>query len=295
MARAADSLPAVDSIWVYDHFHTVPEPTLNTTFECWSITAGLSRDTERVRIGQMVTCNGYRHPAYLAKVASTVDAMSGGRLLFGLGAGWYEHEWRAYGYGFPEVPARMGMFREACEIVHRMWTEERPVFRGKHYEIDGPINEPKGVQKPHIPLWIGGGGEKVTLKLVAMWGDGCNVGGGNLDVVRQKLAVLKRHCENLERDYNEITRSTSINLFLVENEADAERATARIRGDTSLEEFRKGTWVMTPDQLTERLHPLIEAGINYFIIYSPGVAYDHTQLRWLGEEVLPRVHGVAVS
>ena len=108
----------------------------------------------------MVTCNGYRNPALLAKLASTVDVMSRGRLDFGVGAGWYEDEWRAYGYGFPEVPERMGRFREACEIIHRMFTEEYPSFKGKYYSIDRPINEPKGVQKPHPPIWIGGRSER---------------------------------------------------------------------------------------------------------------------------------------
>jgi alkanesulfonate monooxygenase SsuD/methylene tetrahydromethanopterin reductase-like flavin-dependent oxidoreductase (luciferase family) len=136
-----------DSIWVYDHFHTVPTPELETCFEAWTITAGLARDTSRVKIGQMVTCNGYRNPALLAKMASTVDVMSHGRLLFGLGAGWYEHEWRAYGYGFPDTPDRMRAFREACGIIHAMWTEEYPEFQGKYYTIDKPINEPRGVTK----------------------------------------------------------------------------------------------------------------------------------------------------
>src|SRR5512142_2425043 len=129
-----------DSIWVYDHFHTVPTPEIETTFEAWTVSAGLSRDTSRVRVGQMVTCNGYRNPTLLAKMASTVDVMSHGRLICGLGAGGYEHAWRAYGDGLPDVPIRMGMFREACEIINRMWTEDAPVFAGKYYTIDGPIN-----------------------------------------------------------------------------------------------------------------------------------------------------------
>src|SRR6266576_6630327 len=135
VAQEADAL-GYDSIWLFDHFHTVPTPTQEVTFECWTSTAALARDTKRVRIGQMVTCNGYRNPALLAKMASTVDVLSHGRLVCGLGAGWYEHEWRAYGYGFPDVPQRMGMFREACEIIHRMWTEAYPVFQGKYYTID---------------------------------------------------------------------------------------------------------------------------------------------------------------
>ena len=176
VAKAADAGPW-DSIWVYDHFHTVPNPSMETTFECWTITSTLVRDTSRVKVGQMVTCNGYRQPSLMAKMASTVDVASHGRLYFGYGAGWYEHEWDAYGFGFPELKQRMGMFREGVEIIYRMWTEEKPEFHGKYYTIDGPINQPKGVQQPHIPLWIGGSGEQVTLKLVARFGDASNFGG----------------------------------------------------------------------------------------------------------------------
>src|SRR6478736_423204 len=119
VARVADETN-FDSIWVYDHFHTVPTPTYETTFECWTITAGLARDTQRVRLGQMVTCNGYRNPALLAKIASTVDVMSHGRLDFGIGAGWYEHEWRAFGYDFPDGPTRLKMLADALPIIKDM-------------------------------------------------------------------------------------------------------------------------------------------------------------------------------
>jgi len=288
VAKTADSIPGWDSIWVYDHFHTVPSPTLNTTFECWTITAALARDTHRVNIGQMVTCNGYRNPALLAKMASTVDVASHGRLYFGLGAGWYEHEWRAYGYGFPETRVRMGMFREACAIIHAMWTQDYPQFEGKYYQIDRPINEPKGVRKPHPSFWIGGGGEKVTLRLVAQYGNACNVGGGNVDVVRQKLGVLKQHCEELGRNYDEIIKSTSVNVHLIESEKDAEAATAKARGDQPLEEYAKSFWVVTPEQFVERAQELIDAGINYFIIYIPRVAYEIERLIEFSEEILPR-------
>src|SRR5262249_48670218 len=132
VGKAAEEV-GYDSIWVFDHFHTVPTPEIETTFEAWTITAGLTRDTSRIRIGQMVTCNGYRNPALLAKVASTVDVMSHGRAICGLGAGWYEHEWRAYGYGFPETPNRMKAFREAVQIVLKMWTDEKASFKGNYY------------------------------------------------------------------------------------------------------------------------------------------------------------------
>jgi alkanesulfonate monooxygenase SsuD/methylene tetrahydromethanopterin reductase-like flavin-dependent oxidoreductase (luciferase family) len=124
VAKAADAEQTIDSIWVYDHFHTIPRPELETTFECWTITATLARDTERVRIGQMVGCNGYRNPALYAKIASTVDVASNGRLNAGIGAGWYEHEWRAYGYGFPDAPERLRMLREACQIIRAMWSDD---------------------------------------------------------------------------------------------------------------------------------------------------------------------------
>ena len=284
VAQAADK-GRWDSIWVYDHFHTVPTPQRETTFECWTITSTLVRDTKRVRVGQMVGCNGYRNPSLYAKIASTVDVASHGRLNAGIGAGWYEHEWRAYGYGFPELKERMGMFREACEIIHRMWSEDDPVFNGKYYSIDRPINEPKGVQKPHPPLWIGGSGERVTLKLVGQFGDACNIE-PNPDVVRRKLAVLREHCEAVGRNYDDIVKSVTVEVFPISKGDDPERATARARG---YESFREGTVVADADRVVAHLEPLIEAGINYFIIYIPGVAYDHEPMLRFEAEILPRV------
>ena len=273
VAREAEKAQ-FDSIWAYDHFHTVPTPEIETTFECWSITAGLSRDTKSIKIGQMVTCNGYRNPALLAKIASTIDVMSAGRLLCGLGAGWYEHEWRAYGYGFPEVPERMRAFREAVEIVVKMWTEEKPTYQGKFYTINEPINEPKGIQTPHIPLWLGGGGEKVTLKLVAKYAQACNVGGGDPVLVSQKLAILKEHCETLGRSYDAITKSTNINVFMLKPGEDAEQATAKVRGATSLGNYKKNVVVGTADAVTAKIDSLLAAGADYIIGYLPRVAYE---------------------
>src|SRR5207249_11327029 len=157
VAQEADAL-GYDSIWLFDHFHTVPTPTQELTFECWTSTAALARDTKRVRVGQMVSCNSYRNPALLAKMASTVDVLSHGRLNFGIGAGWYEHEYQAYGYPYPEAPERLRQLREAVQVIRAMWTEEEATFEGNYYQIKGAINQPKGVQKPHIPLLIGGSG-----------------------------------------------------------------------------------------------------------------------------------------
>ncbi len=283
VAKAVDQLDVFDSIWVYDHFHTIPHPTVNTTFEAWTITAALARDTRRVNIGQMVTCNGYRHPALLAKMASTVDVLSHGRLYCGLGAGWYEHEWRAYGYGFPETRDRMRMFREACEIVMKMWTEDSPTFTGEQYSINGPINEPKGVRrdgKPHPSFWIGGSGEQVTLKLVARFGDACNVGGGDPEVAERKLAVLRQHCEQVGRDYASIIKSTSIeDIVLVRPGETPEAAIERAQSATGV------GFVGTTEELAERLRVLAERGIDYVILSFPRLAYDLEPLHRFADEV----------
>ncbi|MGH2501070.1 MAG: LLM class F420-dependent oxidoreductase [Ktedonobacterales bacterium] len=291
VAKLIDATPQYDSIWVYDHFHTIPTPELETTFEAWTITAALARDTHRVNVGQMVTCNGYRNPALLAKMASTVDVMSHGRLFFGLGAGWYEHEWRAYGYTFLETRERMRAFREACEIIYKMWTEDYPTFEGEHYTIDKPINEPKGARKPHPSFWIGGGGEQVTLKLVAQYGDAANVGGGDPEAVRQKLGVLKQHCETLGRDYGTIIKSSNLVIYPIPAGADPEQATAKLQQThhMTLDQLRQNAFIGDPDEITRRLEALIGAGADYINFNIPRIAYDQEPFHLLTERVLPRI------
>lgn len=167
VAQAADEL-GFNSAWLVDHFHTTPRPSQEVTFECWTTLAALARDTKRIRLGPLVTCNAYRNPALLAKMASTLDVLSHGRLSFGIGAGgWNESEYRAYGYEYAEAPVRLRHLREAVQVILAMWTQEEAAFEGEYYQIRGAINQPKGVQRPHIPLLIGGSGEQITLKLVA--------------------------------------------------------------------------------------------------------------------------------
>jgi F420-dependent oxidoreductase-like protein len=292
VAKAADG-GAWDSIWVFDHFHTVPTPTQNTTFEAWTITATLARDTTRVNVGQMVSCNGYRNPALFAKIASTVDVASHGRLYAGYGAGWYEQEWRAYGYGFPETKERMAAFKEGVQIIHKMWTEDTPTFSGTYYTIDGPINEPKSAKPGRkIPLWIGGGGEKVTLRLVAQYADACNVGGGNPDVIKEKLGILQAHCEREGRNYDEITKSTSFNVYPILPGEDAEAKTVRLRetlGNVAYADFAKGTIVGTVDDISARIQKAIDAGADYGIVYIPGTAYDLDPLHLFNEGVISKL------
>src|SRR5690348_13258842 len=168
VARLADDGP-FESIWVYDHFHTVPVPTEEATHEAWTLMAAFAAATSRVRLGQMCTCMSYRNPAYLAKVAATVDIVSGGRTEMGIGGGWYEHEWRAYGYGFPAAKERLGRLREGVEIMHQAWTGGYATLNGTYYQVDGARVWPKPLQENGIPLWIAGGGEKVTLRIAARY------------------------------------------------------------------------------------------------------------------------------
>jgi F420-dependent oxidoreductase-like protein len=289
VAKAADAIDVYDSIWLYDHFHTVPRIEQEAVFEVWTTTAALARDTQRIKIGQMVTCMGYRNPALAAKIASTVDVLSHGRLYCGIGAGWYEHEWKAYGYGFPETRDRMRAFREATQIMVKMWTEETPSFEGEYYHIRGPINEPRGVQRPYPSLWIGGGGEQVTLKLVAQYAMACNVGGGDPATISAKLAILGEHCAKLGRNYDEIIKSTNFNIVFLKPGDDIAAATEQVRATYrwSVEEMQRSAVVGTPQQVAERLQAAADAGANYFITYFPRIAYDHEPLHIFAEEVAP--------
>ena len=267
MTRVAQEAEAqgFSSAWLYDHFHTVPTPRQEITFECWTSCAALARDTQRLRIGQMVTCNSYRNPALLAKMASTVDVLGHGRLVLGIGAGWYEHEYLAYGYPYPSTRERLQRLDEAVQIILAMWTQDEPVYEGKYYSIHGAINQPKGAQKPHIPLLIGGGGEKVTLRLVAQYADACNVG-GDIPTIKHKLDVLKQHCEQIGRDYNTIRRTALIDYCAIAGTEEA--AIAKLTPDerAQLDELLPESLIGTPAMIRERLKEYEEAGIQEIIV-----------------------------
>lgn len=284
VALEADAL-GFDSIWLYDHFHTVPLPTQEITFECWTSTAALARDTKRVRIGQMVSCNGYRNPALMAKMASTVDVLSHGRLDFGIGAGWYEEEYKAYGYDYPDGPTRLKYLRDAVQIILKMWTEEEAVHEGRFHHVNGAINQPKGIQKPHIPLLIGGGGEQVTLKLVAQYADACNVGHLDNEGLERKLSIIKQHCNNVGRDYNTIRRTVLYNCAIAESDADAWAKSEAFRRNIPSGRMREQALVGTPDMIRKRIVEIEQAGGQELILYMPD-ARDLTPLRMFAKECM---------
>jgi F420-dependent oxidoreductase-like protein len=281
VAQVADEV-GFESLWLVDHFHTISKPSQEITFECWTSASAIARDTRRIRIGQMVTCNGYRNPALLAKMASTVDVLSHGRLNFGIGAGGFEHEYRAYGYDYPDTPDRLRHLREAVQVILAMWTQEEAVFEGKYYQVRGAINQPKGVQKPHIPLLIGGGGEQVTLKLVAQYGDACNVS-GSLETIQHKFDVLKKHCEAVGRDYESIRRTVTLSCMIGETDEQAEaKVPVVLRGRAAV---MTSALIGSPATLHKRLIELEEAGVQEIILrFSDVLNLD--MLRFFAKECI---------
>ena len=221
LATYADN-SAWDSLWVYDHFHTVPVPTDEATHEAWSLMSAYAASTSRIKLGQMCTSMGYRNPVYLAKVAATADIISGGRVQMGIGGGWYEHEWKAYGYGFPSAGARLGKLDEGVQIMRDAWRDGRVTFHGKHYDVDDAIVAPKPLQDGGPPLWIAGGGEKVTLKIAAKYAKYTNFS-SEPDVFAHKSQVLADHCRDVGTDYDAIVRSSNFNAVIGESEADVSR------------------------------------------------------------------------
>jgi F420-dependent oxidoreductase-like protein len=217
--RIADEA-GFDHLWDFDHFHPIGgAPLEGDIFDGWSLLAAMAEATKRVRIGNMVTGNTYRHPAVLAKIAATVDHLSGGRLEFGLGAAWAEVEHTMLGMEFPGVGTRLRRLNEACHVIKKLWTEERSNFDGRYYQLQDALASPKPVQKPYPPIWIGGGGEQKTLRIVAEHADVWNMAGGSIDVARHKVEVLERHCADVGRDPAEIR--LSVQLRFDESDPDA--------------------------------------------------------------------------
>ena len=276
---AANKIEALnyESIWVYDHFHTVPKPTQDPTFECWTLMSALSQTTEKVRLGQMCTCNSYRNPSYLTKVASNIDVMSNGRLEYAIGAGWYDHEYKAYGYEYPSDGERLKMLEESLIIYKLMTTEEEPKFEGKYYSIDGAINQPKPIQKPYPPLWVCGGGEKVTLKLLAKYGD---YGNWDVDVEGfiHKSNVLKQHCENEGRDFSEIGRTLHTNVLIANSEDELKTKISKLSTYTNIPEdyYFNRPLIGTKDKVFDTINQFKEAGCSYLIAYVPDVVWGDT-------------------
>jgi F420-dependent oxidoreductase-like protein len=199
LAAGAEEL-GFESLWVFDHFTTTPDPTDEMTLESFTVLAALANATRRVRLGHMVICAGFRNPAYTAKLASTLDVISGGRFELGIGAGWKEDEWEAYGYGFPPIGVRMDAFGDALEVISRMLAPGRATFEGDHARVRGAINVPKGLQQPRIPIIVGGNGERRTAGYAIRFADELNYVFVEPDEIRRRMADVRARCEAEGRD-----------------------------------------------------------------------------------------------
>jgi F420-dependent oxidoreductase-like protein len=298
IAKQAEAGP-FESIWVYDHFHTVPVPTEEATHEAWSLMAAYAAATERLRLGQMCTCMGYRNPAYLAKIAATVDVISGGRVEMGIGGGWYEHEWKAFGYGFPSAGDRLGMLDEGVQIMRQMWTEGTATLDGKHYQVDGAIGRPLPLQEGGIPIWIAGGGEKKTLRIAAKYAQYTNFD-TTPEVWKHKSEVLAAHCKDVGTDFDKIVRSGNYNVVIGETDKDVAdkldwiiaHYKALVPPD-ALERyenlFRTGPMVGTPELIVERLREAEQMGLAYSISNFVDAAYDPKSIELFATKVVPEL------
>ena len=296
LAARADAGPW-ESVWVYDHMHTAPLTTTEATHEAWSLMSALGAATTRVRLGQMCTCLGYRNPALLAKIAATVDHISDGRVEMGIGAGWYEHEWRAYGYGFPTAGERLAMLDEGVRILRDAWSDGVVSHDGQHYRVDGAIVQPRPRQENGIPLWVAGGGERKTLRIAAELADYTNFD-GTAEGFAHKAEVLRGHCADLGRDPAEITMSANYNVAIGRTEREVADRLAHLHdrmarhvgtdeADRQLGAYRGLPAVGTPEQIIDELTRLKELGMEYGIFYFPEIATDTTGLELFEKEVIP--------
>lgn len=268
IARAVDA-SGLDSLWVYDHFlyeggypgHPDPEPVM----ECFTILGAIAAITERVRLGQLVLGIPYRNPAMTAKMATTLDLISHGRTILGIGAGWHQREYEAYGWGdWEPVGTRMRRLEEAVQVILALWGEQPASFEGEFYRLQSLTENPKPAQRPHPPIMIGGSGEKVTLRLVAQYAQFCNVG-GDAETVGRLLEALRGHCERLGRPWDEITKSAYTMVMIGRDEAEVERK----REQLSRYIPRRGALIGTPEQLIEAFREYARVGVEYMVFRMP--------------------------
>jgi F420-dependent oxidoreductase-like protein len=257
-----------DSVWVMDHFFQLPPMggPVAPMLDSYTLLGALATRTSRVRLGAMVTGVTYRNPAHLAKIVTTLDIISGGRAILGIGAAWYDVEHEALGFDFPSAGERLDRLEEALQICRAMFTEEAPSFEGRYYRIHEARNVPPPVQQGGPAILVGGGGERRTLQLVARYADMCNIF-GDPATVAHKVDVLRGHCKAIGRDPSEITVSRLSTLVLTANDEETTTTKEFLRQVTG--EEPSGSDVGTLDQLASRVEELAAAGVDYFVFNMP--------------------------
>lgn len=280
-----------NKIWLYDHFITYP-PTNQICFECWTTLSAIASETRKIRFGPFVICNSYRYPSILAKMASTLDVISNGRLELGIGAGFYKHEYVAYGIPFERMMTRVEMLEETLQILKQMWSKERVNFKGKHHSLKDAINSPKPLQKPHPPIWIGGGGERI-LRLVAKFGDGCNFDGSPFEY-QCRLRILEKYCKEIGRNIESIRKSIELGTIITKKKNGINKQIRKYKVLTAphltMEEFMKRRLIGTPEDCIKKINEYLDVGVTDFMLYFLGPA-NTNNLRLFGEHIIPEFCG----
>ena len=274
--------PHLDSVWVDDHLMPWADWQPNDTpyLECLTTIAYFAAAYPTLQFGSSVLCQSYRNPGLLAKMAANLQLLTGGRFLFGIGAGWMEEEYRAYNFDFPKASVRLAQLEEAIQIVKRLWTESPASFDGIYYRIDTAFAEPR--PDPIPPLLIGGGGEQITLQLVAQYADWWNIPGGTVENYARKLDVLRQHCADVGRNYDEIVKTWSAEAVAVATTEDEARRIA------AASPYTNNSIVGTPAQVAEQLQAFVDLGVTYLIVRVLDFP-DTMGMELFVQEVMPRL------
>jgi F420-dependent oxidoreductase-like protein len=285
MAQAAED-SGFSSVTVMDHVHQIPPlgPPDHEMLEGNTVLAALAARTSRVSLGLLVGGVTYRNPALLAKITTTLDVLSGGRAVLGLGAAWFEDEHRAYGVPFPPLRERFERLEDALRIARAMFTQERASVQGTHHSVDGALNVPRPL-RGDIPILVGGSGERRTLRLVAQYADGCNVNGDPVRL-RHLMGVLDRHCEDVGRDPREITRTRITTLCIGATDGEADRKLAGLRASGVPDEVLATAMVGGPERVAEQVAELRDAGAEGLTVTLPDM-HDLDTVRLAGETLAP--------
>ncbi len=291
LAKEAERL-GLTALWASDHLLWDAKSERRNCLDVWALMPALATVTTRLRLGTLVTCNSYRIPSVLAKTAASTDHISNGRLEFGIGAGWKDIEYKAYGIPFPPVGTRLAQLEEAVQVIRALWTQERASFSGKHYQLEDAVCAPKPIQQP-MKIWMGGAGEKKLLRLVAQYADGWNmIFGYQLPVVKQKLEALKRHCDAVKRDFDKIEKSLFIVTCIADTEEELKKRDAAAAAELGTGRIfniahASGT-IGTAAQVAETLRSYKELGFDYFIAMFP-YKQDREMMQRFAETVMPYV------
>jgi F420-dependent oxidoreductase-like protein len=292
LSQLAEQL-GYEHLWVYDHVETVPRREPTHVFEAFTTLAALSQRTVSIGLGQLVTCSSYRHPGLLAKEAAGLDVMSGGRLILGLGAGWYDEEYQAYGYDYLPDRERLDVLEETLQVVRALWTDETVTFHGRHLHFDGAYCDPKPLQTLP-PLWVGGGGEKVTLRIAAALADATNWQVG-LDEFIHKSEVLRGHCERLGRDFDSIVRTHGPDCRIFDTEQDLAAWLAapdggNLWGGGDPDVYARDNLVGTVEQVAAKVQAFVDAGCREFVLWFRDYP-ARDSLEAFATQVRPIIHG----